>query len=66
MYLGKPTAGKKEEKPLLIPDFVDMYLGSTEPEEQEIGSSGGAQVIVRAFNLKPSRSRSGWGLALRS
>jgi len=52
VYLGKPTAGKKEEKPLLIPDFVDMYLGSTEPEEQEIGSSGGAQVIVRAFKKK--------------
>ena len=49
MYLGKPTAGKKEEKPLLIPDFVDMYSGSIEPEEQEIGSTGGAQVTVRAF-----------------
>lgn len=51
VYLGKPNAGK-EEKPLLIPDFVDVYSGSNAPEEQEIGSSGGAQVIVRAFKKK--------------
>ena len=31
--LGKPTTpGKQDEKPLLIPDFVDAYSGSTEPE----------------------------------
>ena len=51
VYLDKPNAGK-EEKPVLIPDFVDVYSGSTEPDEQEIGSSGGAQVIVRAFKKK--------------
>lgn len=33
VYLGKPSAGK-EEKPLFIPDFVEVYSGSTEPEEQ--------------------------------
>ena len=37
---------EKEDKPLLIADFVDVYSGSTEPKEQEIGSSGGAQIIV--------------------
>ncbi|KAL9970441.1 hypothetical protein ACROYT_G022817 [Oculina patagonica] len=51
VYLGKSNAGK-EEKPLLIPGFVDVYSGSNEPEEQELGSSGGAQVIVRAFKKK--------------
>ena len=51
VYLGKPTSGKKEDKPLLIPDFIDVYAGITEPEH-EIGSSGGAQVIVRAYKKK--------------
>ena len=51
VYLDKPNAGK-EEKPVLIPDFVHVYSGSTKPEEQDIGSSGGAQVIVRAFKKK--------------
>ena len=47
VYLGKTsTPVKQDEKPLLIPDFVDAYSGSTEPEEQEIGAGGGAQVIV--------------------
>ena len=44
---GKPTTlDKQDEKPLPIPDFVDAYSGTTEPEEQEIGTGGGAQVIV--------------------
>ena len=50
--LGKPTSGKKEDKPLLIPDFTDAYAGITEPEKHEIGSSGRAQVIVRAYKKK--------------
>ena len=54
VYLGKPpTSGKaKEDKPLLIPDFVDAYAGVSEPEEHEIRSTGGAQVIVRAHKKK--------------
>ena len=52
VYLGKPTSGKKDDKPLLIPEFIDVYAGVTEPEEHEIGSSGGAQVIVRAYKKK--------------
>lgn len=47
MNLGKPNTGKKEEKALLIADFEDFYSGFTEPEGQEIGSSGATQVIVR-------------------
>ena len=53
VYLGKPTTpGKQDEKPLLISDFFDAYSGSMEPEEQEIGTGGGAQVIVGAFKQK--------------
>ena len=53
VYLGQPTtADKLDEKPLLVPEFVDAYSGSTEPDEQKIGSSGGAQVIARAFKRK--------------
>ena len=54
VYLGKPpTSSKaKEVKPRLIPDFIDVYAGVSEPEEHEIGSTGGAQVIVRAYKKK--------------
>lgn len=53
VYLRKPTTpGKQDNKPLLIPDFVDAYSGSTEPEEQEISAGGKAQVIVQAFKQK--------------
>lgn len=68
VYLGKPTTpGKQDEKPLLIPDFVDAYSGSMEPEEQEIGVGGRAQVIERLSEKhrpsKASHSPSGWGQA---
>ena len=45
MCTSEKTNTGKKEKLLLIPDFVDVYSASTEPDEQEIGSSGGAQVI---------------------
>ena len=51
-YFNSTTPGKQDEKPLLIPDFVDAYSGFTEPEEEEIGAGGWAQVIVRAFKRK--------------
>jgi len=43
-----------ETKPLLIPDFINTvtYDGSNE-NEQEIGGSAGAQIVLRAPRRKP-------------
>lgn len=53
VFLGASTK-KGGEKPLLIPDFVNMgtYDGSTE-EEQELGSTLGARIVIRAAKSKP-------------
>ncbi|KAL9973663.1 hypothetical protein ACROYT_G020145 [Oculina patagonica] len=52
----QPAQGKKggEEKPFLIPDFVSTgsYDGSIE-DEQEIGGSTGARIVLRAPRSKP-------------
>jgi len=52
LYLGKPTAGKKEDKPLVILDFTYIYARIHDPEEHEMESSGGNQVIVRVYKKK--------------
>lgn len=63
---------KKEDKPLLIPDFIEVYTGIAWPEEHEIGSSGRLQVIVRAYKKKNHHlwslfpSLNGWGQGSKS
>lgn len=57
VFLGtnaKPAQGAKGgEKPLLIPDFVSVNNLANNEEEQEIGSSGGASIVIRAQKGKP-------------
>ena len=57
MFLGlqqKGTRAKQGEKPLLIPDFVNLGTYDNREEEQEIGNnSSGAKIVIRSARGKP-------------
>ena len=59
MFLGqlhKGASAKQSEKPLLIPDFVNLgtYNYHEEQEEQEIGNnSSGEKIVIRLARGKP-------------
>ncbi|KAL9962934.1 hypothetical protein ACROYT_G032089 [Oculina patagonica] len=57
VFLGtsaKAAQGAKGgEKPLLITDFVSVNNLASNEEEQEISSSGGASIVIRAQKGKP-------------
>ena len=55
VFLGINQAQNKVgEKPLLIPDFVSTAIyNSSSDDEQEIGSSSDARIILRAPRSKP-------------
>ena len=55
VFLG-PTnkaAVKEGEKALLIHDFVSLGIHESNEDEQEIGSTGGATIVIRAAKGKP-------------
>ena len=56
VFLGTQHQAQKEgeKKPLLIPDFISTanYDGSIE-DEQDIGGSAGARIVLRASRSKP-------------
>ena len=50
----KGTSAKQGEKPLLIPDFVNLGTYDNREEEQEIGTnSSGAKIVIRLARGKP-------------
>ena len=57
MFLGlqqKGTSAKQGEKPLLIPDFVNLGTYDNREEEQETGNnSSGAKLVIRLARGKP-------------
>ena len=57
MFLGlqqKGTSAKQDEKPLLIPDFVNLGTHDNREEEQEIGNnSSGEKIVIRSARRKP-------------
>ncbi|XP_078368365.1 uncharacterized protein LOC144652227 [Oculina patagonica] len=58
VFLGqqqqKAIGTKQGEKPLLIPDFINLGTYDSSEEEQEIGNnSSGAKIIFRATKAKP-------------
>ena len=57
VFLGlqqKGTSAKQVEKPLLIPDFVNLATYDNCEEEQEIGNnSSGAKIVIRSARKKP-------------
>ena len=57
VFLGlqqKGTSAKQDEKPLLIPDFVNLGTYDNREEEQEIGNnSSGAKIVIRSARGKP-------------
>ena len=57
VFLGlqqKGTSAKQGEKPLLIPDFVNLGTYDNREEEQEIGNnSSGAKIVIRSARGKP-------------
>ena len=58
VFLGleqKGTSAKQVEKPLLIPDFVNLETYDNCEEEQEIGNnSSGAKIVIRSAREKPN------------
>lgn len=56
MFLGrqKKASTKQGEKPLLIPDFVNLGTYDNSEQEQEIGNNAsGAKIVLRAAKGKP-------------
>ena len=57
VFLGlqqKGTSAKQGEKPLLIPDFVNLGTYDNREEEQETGNnSSGAKLVIRLARGKP-------------
>ena len=57
MFLGlqqKGTNAKQGEKPLLIPDFVNLGTYDNREEKQETGNnSSGAKLVIRLARGKP-------------
>lgn len=55
VFLGPQNnaATKQGEKPLLIPDFVSLGTYDSSEEEQEIGQTSGAKIVIRAAKGKP-------------
>ena len=50
----KGTSAKQGEKPLLIPDFVNLGTYDNREDEQEIGNnSSGAKIVIRSARGKP-------------
>ena len=47
------AAVKEGEKPLLIPDFVSLGIHESNEDEQEIGNTGRAKIVIRAAKGKP-------------
>ena len=57
VFLGlqqKGTSAKQGEKPLLIPDFVNLGTYDNREDQQEIGNnSSGAKIVIRSARGKP-------------